>query len=256
VAGKTGTTENYGDAWFVGSIPQLTVAVWVGYPRELRPMEHEYHGDAVAGGTFPAEIWHTFVQEAVKLKLLENNEPQSFPSASIPYAAPRNVVLRDGLLQVDNGNCHSPKAVLFFSGQEPRKEATCRPNEVDVPDLVGQPVHVARSRLAGQPLTASIVYKVARPGQKVNVVLEQSPRKGRRSAYDRVTLVLAKPTHGVVPRLVGMPLERAQEKAERRGFKVEVEETDQGIPGKVLFQLPRPGVAAAPGMVVRIAVAA
>src|SRR6266540_5190821 len=30
VAGKTGTTENYGDAWFVGSIPQLTVAVWVG----------------------------------------------------------------------------------------------------------------------------------------------------------------------------------------------------------------------------------
>jgi penicillin-binding protein 1A len=255
VAGKTGTTENYGDAWFVGSIPQLTVAVWVGYPRELRPMEHEYHGEPVAGGTFPAEIWHTFVQEALK-RDIEDKEPKSFPSTSVPYGSPRTVVFRDGLLQVDNGECHSPKAVLFFSGQEPRKTANCRPNEVDVPNLVGQPVQVARARLAGQPLTASIVYKVARPGQKVNVVLEQSPRKGRRSANDLVTLVLAKPTHGVVPRLVGMPLERAQQKCERRGFKVEVEEASQGPPGKVIFQLPRPGVAAAPGMVVRVAVAA
>jgi penicillin-binding protein 1A len=255
VAGKTGTTENYGDAWFVGSIPQLTVAVWVGYPRELRPMEHEYHGDPVAGGTFPAEIWHTFVQEALK-RDIKDKEPKPFPSTSVPYGSPRTVVFRDGLLQVDNGECNSPKAVLFFSGQEPKKTANCRPNEVDVPDLVGQPVDLARTRLAGQPLTASIVYKVAKPGQKVNVVLEQSPRKGRRSAYDQVTLVLAKPTHGVVPRLVGMPLARAQQKCARRGFKVEVEETSQGPPGKVIFQLPRPGVAAAPGMVVRVAVAA
>ena len=34
VAGKTGTTENYGDAWFVGYTPQLVTAVWVGYPDE------------------------------------------------------------------------------------------------------------------------------------------------------------------------------------------------------------------------------
>ena len=38
VAGKTGTTENYGDAWFVGYTPQLAVAVWVGYPNKLVPM--------------------------------------------------------------------------------------------------------------------------------------------------------------------------------------------------------------------------
>ena len=36
-AGKTGTTENYGDAWFVGFNKELTVAVWVGYPDELQP---------------------------------------------------------------------------------------------------------------------------------------------------------------------------------------------------------------------------
>ena len=65
VAGKTGTTENYGDAWFVGYTPQLATAVWVGYPDTLEPMLTEYHGDPVAGGTFPAEIWHAFTQLAL-----------------------------------------------------------------------------------------------------------------------------------------------------------------------------------------------
>ncbi len=163
-----------------GTIPQLTVAVWVGYPRELRPMETEYHGDPVAGGTFPAEIWHTFVQEALK-RDIKDKEPQSFPSTYVPYASPREVVFRDGKLQVDNGNCHSPKAVLFFSGQEPRKTANCKPNEVDVPDLVGQPVQAARSRLAGQPLTPSVVYKVAKPGQKLERRARAAPAEGRGS---------------------------------------------------------------------------
>ena len=53
VAGKTGTTENYGDAWFVGYTPQLVVAVWVGYPNELRPMLTDFHGEPVAGGPTP-----------------------------------------------------------------------------------------------------------------------------------------------------------------------------------------------------------
>jgi penicillin-binding protein 1A len=254
VAGKTGTTENYGDAWFVGYVPQLAVAVWVGYPRELRPMESEFHGDAVAGGTFPAEIWRTFAHQALRYL---KKEPQSFPSTSVPYSSPREVVFRDGKLQVDNGNCYSPRAVLFFSGQEPSQTANCKPNEVDVPELVGQPVQAARARLAGQPLTPEVAYRVAKAGQRLDVVLDQRPQGGRRlSAYGRVTLVVAKPTHGIVPRLVGMPLERAQRKCERRGLKIEVEEAPQGAPGRVVFQLPRAGVAAAPGMTVRIAVAA
>jgi penicillin-binding protein 1A len=59
--GKTGTTENYGDAWFVGATDRLTVAVWVGYPNGLRPMRSEYRGEPVAGGTYPAQIWHDFM---------------------------------------------------------------------------------------------------------------------------------------------------------------------------------------------------
>jgi penicillin-binding protein 1A len=57
-AGKTGTTENYGDAWFVGFTDQLTVAIWVGYPDKVKPMQTEYGGEPVAGGTYPADIWH------------------------------------------------------------------------------------------------------------------------------------------------------------------------------------------------------
>src|SRR3954447_8678190 len=67
-AGKTGTTENYGDAWFVGFNKDLTVAVWVGYPDKLRPMLTEYHGGPVAGGTFPAEIWHDFMTAWIKIR--------------------------------------------------------------------------------------------------------------------------------------------------------------------------------------------
>ncbi|HEV2060365.1 MAG TPA: transglycosylase domain-containing protein, partial [Solirubrobacteraceae bacterium] len=64
--GKTGTTENYGDAWFVGATDKYTVAVWVGYPGGLRPMTSEYRGKPVAGGTFPAHIWHDFMVSLIQ----------------------------------------------------------------------------------------------------------------------------------------------------------------------------------------------
>jgi penicillin-binding protein 1A len=67
-AGKTGTTENYGDAWFAGFNKELTVAVWVGYADKLQPMETEYHGSQVAGGTYPAEIWHDFMTSWIGIR--------------------------------------------------------------------------------------------------------------------------------------------------------------------------------------------
>ena len=67
VAGKTGTTENYGDAWFVGWNDQFTVAVWVGYPDKLVPMLTQFGGQPVAGGTFPALIWHNFMTQAMAI---------------------------------------------------------------------------------------------------------------------------------------------------------------------------------------------
>jgi penicillin-binding protein 1A len=67
VAGKTGTTTNYGDAWFVGWTPDLTVAVWVGFPSKLVSMGTLYNGQPVEGGTFPAIIWHTFMLQAIQI---------------------------------------------------------------------------------------------------------------------------------------------------------------------------------------------
>jgi penicillin-binding protein 1A len=63
-AGKTGTTDDYADAWFVGYTPQLVTAVWVGYPEGRIPMT-SVHGIRVMGGTFPAEIWREFMSGAL-----------------------------------------------------------------------------------------------------------------------------------------------------------------------------------------------
>ena len=64
VAGKTGTTDDFADAWFAGYTPQLATVVWVGHPKGRVPMR-DVHGIAVAGGTFPAEIWGEFMQQAL-----------------------------------------------------------------------------------------------------------------------------------------------------------------------------------------------
>jgi penicillin-binding protein 1A len=66
-AGKTGTTTNFGDAWFVGWNSKYTVAVWVGYPTKLVPMTTDFNGGPVFGGTFPALIWHNFILSALQV---------------------------------------------------------------------------------------------------------------------------------------------------------------------------------------------
>ena len=44
------------------------MAVWVGYPDRLREMKTEFHGGPVAGGTFPAEIWHDFMTSWIGIR--------------------------------------------------------------------------------------------------------------------------------------------------------------------------------------------
>jgi penicillin-binding protein 1A len=75
-AGKTGTTDDFKDAWFAGYTPNLATAVWVGYPDAQTPMT-SVHGISVAGGTFPAQIWHDFM-------IVANGECGSFPPPTEP----------------------------------------------------------------------------------------------------------------------------------------------------------------------------
>jgi penicillin-binding protein 1A len=63
--GKTGTTDHNTDAWFVGFTPRLSTAVWVGYPNSRIEMNGLYHGANVDGGTYPADIWHAYMQQAI-----------------------------------------------------------------------------------------------------------------------------------------------------------------------------------------------
>jgi penicillin-binding protein 1A len=65
--GKTGTTQDYGDAWFVGSTTSLTAAVWMGYPEgNSRTLANFRGGRPVTGGSVPADIWRRFMTAVTK----------------------------------------------------------------------------------------------------------------------------------------------------------------------------------------------
>jgi penicillin-binding protein 1A len=129
IAGKTGTTEGYGDAWFVGWTPRYTVAVWVGYPNEFKSMKTEYQGQPVAGGTFPAGIFSTFIEAD-----LRNNPPkedkespdvpvaplEGDPAAPAPTAAPPSD---------DTGGESAPPADPEPAPTEPAPAPTTAPPE-------------------------------------------------------------------------------------------------------------------------------
>jgi membrane peptidoglycan carboxypeptidase len=248
VAGKTGTTENYGDAWFVGYTPQLVAAVWVGYPARLIPMLHDFQGGPVAGGTFPALIWKSFMQAALAAM---NTRPESFSPPPYLSVVTRRVTYRNDQTELDNGLCRSTTALVYFSGRGPAHTADCKKNEVDVPNVVGWKLAQARVRLQAQPLTPQLVYEPAPPGAKLGVVVKQFPATGTLSSFGKVTLVLAKPLHGLVPRTVGLTLRAARAKLARLKLVPLV----RGKSGRVVAQKPAPGVAAAPGMSIQLVLA-
>ncbi|MPZ88387.1 MAG: PASTA domain-containing protein, partial [Nitriliruptorales bacterium] len=70
VAGKTGTTQDNKDAWFVGATPNMATAMWMGHARQGAPMP------GITGGSKPATVWQQFMSRA-----LEGIPPQGFPEA-------------------------------------------------------------------------------------------------------------------------------------------------------------------------------
>ena len=82
-AGKTGTTSDFRDAWFVGYTPEYSTAVWVGYPNANGTTPQfmtSVHGISVSGGSFPAQIWHDFMQVVVD----RDGSSGSFPLPNDP----------------------------------------------------------------------------------------------------------------------------------------------------------------------------
>ncbi len=124
-AGKTGTTENYGDAWFVGFNKELTVAVWVGYPDKLQYMKTEYHGGEVAGGTFPTEIWHDFMRSWIGIRErreAESGKKDDDEGESLPYAPAQPVA--------PEGQTTGPAKPEGDGGEEaPKERAPSQPKQ-------------------------------------------------------------------------------------------------------------------------------
>ncbi|HZQ04734.1 MAG TPA: transglycosylase domain-containing protein [Gaiellaceae bacterium] len=83
-AGKTGTTEDHADAWFVGYTRDLSTAVWMGYPGGELPML-SVHGRAVAGATFPVPIWHLYMTAAERGRPARDFLVRKQPPAYRPF---------------------------------------------------------------------------------------------------------------------------------------------------------------------------
>jgi membrane peptidoglycan carboxypeptidase len=89
-AGKTGTTQNFQNAWFAGYTPEMTAVVWMGYPPgpdgKIPGMLH-VHGRQVNGGSFPATIWKKFMSSALDgIKATDFHEPKL--GGEVVHAAP------------------------------------------------------------------------------------------------------------------------------------------------------------------------
>ncbi|MBB4663535.1 transglycosylase domain-containing protein [Conexibacter arvalis] len=80
-AGKTGTTNSFTDAWFIGFTPRLSTAVWVGYPDETASMSAVPGYGEVFGATIPAPIWQQYMTGAV------GGACEDFPAGSEPAQA-------------------------------------------------------------------------------------------------------------------------------------------------------------------------
>jgi membrane peptidoglycan carboxypeptidase len=248
IAGKTGTTDNYADAWFVGYTPDLVVAVWVGYPDRLRPMLTEFGGEPVAGGTLPAQIWREFMARATNA---DPNSDFDYP----PYlgASSNWVVKRGGSWSLDNGYCRGARRLVYFSGETPDKTADCKPNEVAVPRVIGMSEEVAEAVLAAQPLETEAYYVPARAGKRPGIVVKQDPRGGGLSAGDTVRLSVTKARFGLVPNFVGSSLEAVRPELERLQLQPRLR-SGPGPTGTIMRQSREPGVATAPGLVIRLVV--
>ena len=89
VAGKTGSTDNNTNAWFVGYTPELSTAVWMGSPTDYIEMSN-VGGIRVYGGTYPAMVWGAYMREMVG-----DRPPQRFPAPDpITTRAPKMLLMQ------------------------------------------------------------------------------------------------------------------------------------------------------------------
>jgi penicillin-binding protein 1A len=172
--GKTGTADTYTNAWFVGSLPQLTAAVWVGFPRGAVPMQPPTTRITVYGGTWPAQIWRLFM-----LKAAAGLPARSFPTPDVgyvtvavditqdPYCRPNPYTLPQNIDYLD-----------FIEGTEPRKTCTTPTSlqSVTVPSVIGMTQAQAEEELSAAGFVVGVT--VTSSTQPPGTVIYQTPAAG------------------------------------------------------------------------------
>jgi len=166
-AGKTGTGEDYKNAWFCGYTPTLSTAVWVGFPETEVQMTPPATSITVYGGTWPAQIWQRFMTAATA----------GTPSADFAAPAPTTTTTTT-----------TPPATTA----PPTTSATqvTASLDVPVPSVVGMAADEAASQLSQ---SGFVVERVDRgKAGTAGVVKSQSPRPGTMaSSGASVTIVVA-----------------------------------------------------------------
>ena len=114
--------------------------------------------------------------------------PSRRPTTATPRRSPSSTAA--ACSSATTASATTRRSCEFFGGEGPAAASRrCKANEVEIPDTVGMSLADARARLEGQPLTPQVVYKPARTGQRLGVVVGQFPRTrhrvGGRQDHDR-----------------------------------------------------------------------
>jgi penicillin-binding protein 1A len=196
-AGKTGTAQEWRDAWFAGFVPQLTAAVWVGFPQGQISMTGTRIGN-VTGGSFPAQIWHAFMSHVTqRMPVKEFKEP------AVDYVrVPIDITL--GCRATTSTPSENLRYIQFVPGTEPT--TTCSytsddyvagtpspaPSVEGVPAVVGISVRTALQILRDQGYVVERRYERDSDYPK-ETVIDQSPAPGTPAAPgSSVTITVAR----------------------------------------------------------------
>ena len=199
VAGKTGTTQDYSNAWFVGYTRQVSTAVWVGFPGTPDSLAL-YFGQSVFGGTLAAPIWHDYMA-----RIMAGMPAVGFPSPPAPEVGtvPDVVGFKSEHAQNVLANANfTPKAEIVDSAlpkgtviaQTPAGSTSAElgalvtiqvssgvPAKVKVPDVVGMSVDDARAALEAAGFVAEIVERHVSDPHNDGLVMTQDPAAGTKA---------------------------------------------------------------------------
>ncbi|HJV05466.1 MAG TPA: PBP1A family penicillin-binding protein [Actinomycetota bacterium] len=170
-AGKTGTAQMWRDAWYVGYIPQLVAAVWVGWPQGQISMTGTRIGN-VTGGSFPAMIWRAFmVQVAPRFEVQDFSQPAD-RFIEIPIDVTRGCVANEDTPE------ENIEYVPFNPGSTPREQCPeVAGTSGVVPSVIGMSEESAYEVLAQAGFT--VVQSIEdNEGYPPGTVLDQDPSAG------------------------------------------------------------------------------